>query len=301
MPRFLFLVLIVLAVARPAAAQTTTFLCFPGLDLTAASGVPEDDEHNYRFQGICRLTYGSSPLSSESANVWTIALIRWRRSTGDYYESVEVKGALGSKSIAGKITKTMKCTGDPVVGSAACVPGQMKNDTNWSGFDRFQQSAVPIAGKAALAEATALSKGADRVAADNSLPPKKATVPPPKEPKDPQPLPTLRNATPSQESTRAAAPLQAAEPRTDPRDRRESGREGDEIHLRAGVRIALDTGRVLAARNESGQLRWALVAANDTLMQIFPAGARAYRNSKGDVLVAWSGGNQHVGAEQRRR
>jgi hypothetical protein len=178
------LALAALAVARPASAQvfsnsstnSQSADCH-GLLLVAASGVPNENLHKYRFHGTCKMLdvtstkdyvvgvkTGSSQSSDVVGSVWAETAVSWDRATGELRESVKLQGQTSDT-----INMVLKCASDPVVGKPSCVQVRYRNETGWAGFDGAWNDSRPIsAGKTTLAAATALSA---KAGAPNAPPP----------------------------------------------------------------------------------------------------------------------------------
>lgn len=276
-----------------------------GLKLTAAKGVPSGSVHKYAFHGPCKLlrskvttdkvagiATGSSTSSVVEATVWVEAEAAWDKQSGLLSEEVKVEGAY-----AGTLSMLLKCAGDPVIYHVTCYQDAYDNETGWQGWDRAWLKARPITyGKTTPAQATAMSESG---IAGNPPPP--PPPPAPDEGKTPKPV-ALRDAAKAVAATNASASTVStksqpgppdAEVRLNPQPEPPSAevRPGfTTIPLKAGTRVALESRRVLAARREAQELRWAILDEKGVELRLFPAGSSALRSRTGDIVVDWGGG-----------
>lgn len=268
-----------------------------GLKLTAAKGVPSGDVHKYAFHGPCKLlrskvttdkvagiSTGSSTSSVVEATVWVEAEAAWDKTSGRLSEEVKVEGAY-----EGTLSMLLKCAGDPIIYHVTCYQDAYDNGTGWKGFDRAWLKARPItAGKTTPAQAAALSQSA---AAAGAPPPPPPPPPAGEQPREPTPLSGAARAV-------AAARAPAAEVRLNPQPEPPSkeARPGfTTIPLAARTRVELESGRVLAARLEARELRWAILDEDGVELRLFPAGSSALRSRAGDIVVDWGGGLYRAG------
>lgn len=225
-----------------------------GLKLYKASGVPQGPTRAYAFRGTCKASAMGTTAAAMGGASGTFGS-PW----------VEVKLVWDSKSalltnsvnlsgatagVTGNVQLVFKCNADPVLEPASCVSVKFADQTGWPGFTFYRDKGQPISGAATLAEAAALSK------AGGAVPP-----PPPPAPKKADPIADLL------------------------------AKGFVEIPLAPGVSIPLQNLRALAARPiaSSRGLFWQIIGTPETVLQTFPAGARAFRNAAGDVAVTADG------------
>ncbi len=285
--------------------------CTQGLKLIAAAGVPFGAERRYTFQGICKLIQVGKKSSGKTfthvGNVWTVGVLSWSKN-GDLREDLKVKGDHGGYAVDGKISMVLKCTTDPVLNPPACVKGQYVNESGWAGFDLAFLAAKPIVPKTTVQEATMLSQK-ELANKSSSTPP-----PPPPPPAHKQPA-GLKQAKPAQPRApvglRQAGPVAAISSPVVVTD----SLARVTIPMAPGIRILLESGRIVATREQDGELRWAIlgpghelettgqdgrlrratVGPGDEVLRLFPSGSRAMRNGLGDIFVDWGGGVTNAG------
>lgn len=277
------------------------------LKLTAAKGIPGGNSHNYAFLGPCKLlrskvttdkvagiSTGSSTSSVVEATVWVKAEVVWDKQSGLLSEGVSVEGAY-----AGKLAMQLKCTSDPVIYVVTCYQEAYKNGTEWEGWDRAWLKARPITyGKTTLAQAKTFSESNT---ASNPVPP----PPPPAGDKTPRPVelkdaakaiaaasPSVTTSASASTSESAGEPSRSSQPGPPDIEQRAGYTT---IPLEARSRIALESGRVLAAILEGRELRWAILNEEGEQLRLFPSGSAALRNRAGDILVDWGDGVYRAG------
>ena len=165
---------------------SSTELSCSGLELESASGVPGGDERKYRFGGSCRVYQSNGKGQKHDFPVTAEA--RWTPKTKTLSEQLQILGHFEYYDIqvAGAVASVYWCSGDPIVGAAACNGHQHKNDTGLDQFSRpFQTHKPLLAGRTTLAEATKLNGTAGTVPPPpppaGSEPVVRATVKPPDE------------------------------------------------------------------------------------------------------------------------
>lgn len=169
------LALIVAPVARATTVNRAEADC-SGLELKAASGVPDGAVRQYAFKGICKsfinhIKDGESSSKTPVATYWTEAKAEWDEQKSTITERVSLKNPQTSESW--DVVTIMKCTKDPIIHKPSCLLVKHQNETKWDGFSNaaLEQKRPILSGKTTLAAATALSKQAP--------PPPAAKTPPP--------------------------------------------------------------------------------------------------------------------------
>ena len=277
------------------------------LKLTAAEGIQGGSSQSYAFQGPCKLlrskvttdkvagiSTGSSTSSAVEATVWVKAEVVWDKQSGLLSEGVSVEGAY-----AGKLAMQLKCTSDPVIYVVTCYQEAYKNGTGWEGWDRAWLKARPITyGKTTLAQAKTFSESNT---ASNPVPP----PPPPAGDKTPKPV-ELKDAAKAVAAASPSVTTSASTPTSESAGEvsrsSQPGPPNTEEHagyttipLVARTRVALESGRVLAAALEDRELRWAILDQEGKRLRLFPTGSAALRNRAGDILVDWGDGIYRAG------
>ncbi|MEW5918770.1 MAG: hypothetical protein AB1762_20375, partial [Gemmatimonadota bacterium] len=74
-----------------------------------------------------------------------------------------------------------------------------------------------------------------------------------------------------------------------------------EIALAHGLTIPLQSGRSVAVQPLGRDLRWTILGAGGEVLRTFPAGSRAFRTPKKEILVNWGGGTFNAGIERSDR
>lgn len=136
-----------------------------GLELKAASGVPDGPVHQYAFKGICNsfvnhISDGSSTGKTPDKTYWAEAKAEWNEQASTLTERVTLSNPPASGSW--DVVTILKCTKDPIVYKPSCVLVQHKNETKWQGFSNaaLEQKRPILSGKTTLTAAAALSKQA---------------------------------------------------------------------------------------------------------------------------------------------
>jgi len=175
-----------------------------GLKLVEASGVPDEPERKYVFQGAIR--FSSNPIHSGdftalTENFWAEGVGRWDQKRKEADETFKLTG-----SVQGLLKVTFKCPKDPWLtktGGCVLVSAPYKGDKgklyDWPAI--LGELGRPLSGQsvdAALAHKLSMQH-------PDKPPGKQATVPPPKKPHD---LQTARQ--PAQSSLANADAVQLA-------------------------------------------------------------------------------------------
>jgi hypothetical protein len=263
---------VTLAVLLPAtgAAQnfTTTATDCSDLQLYAAQGLPNGATHKYLFRGTCReVEKDDGKVAKIRWEAWVEVESRYDVATAELIEAVSVKMSGHSDGPAsGTMQLKLKCAQDPMITMSKCSVMQSNAKATWPDFVQAWLRDAPFTrGKVSLNQAIALSQQSD---AKNPPPP----PPPPAAGKGPQQIPSVVGAV-----------------------------ANVELVLESGLTIPLQSGRSVAAKPLGRELRWTIVGAEGEVLRTFPAGSRAFRTPKKEILVNWGGGTFNAGIERSER
>jgi hypothetical protein len=285
-------VLALFACAPAAVAQSISLkIECADLKLERAVGVPDGPAREYGFSGSCALyhvtalggqgkkPYHTFPVKAEGA---------WDAKTNRFRETITILGQFDylGKPVSGSVTSVFACSYDPVTSPTACNGTSHANATPLEAFSEPYESHKPIlAQRATMAQAVAIA-----------VPPRQAMAPAAKAVKEAM-QPPRQSVAPAAQAVKDAMQVQTAGTAA----ANDSCTGIGEIALEAGARVVLDSGRILAADDAEGELRWAILGANGEPMRRFPAESRAYRFPAGEIAVDWGGGVFRAGRERRAR
>jgi len=268
----------------PAAAQNRWRTDCNRLKLISVSERPDGSEQSLGFAGTCILAQGPQENVQVVGQITARAEAIWKPEVGELQETVVSDGP----QFKGYVTMKLHCDRNPVLERAECSRLAYSNTTGWRGFDEFKYKARPVTmGRASSDEMAALQAGSTGREPSAGLQPPTSTV------------------------ARAAAALRSidstATPPNDSADQAsaasESAADNDSIWvvvpLTADVRIPLEDARIIAARDEAGGLRWAILGRDGTtVLRLFPEGSRTLKSGFGAVVVDWGGGVYEAGREK---
>lgn len=174
------LVLVAAPVARATTVNKAEADC-SGLELKAASGVPDGAVRQYAFKGICKsfihhIKNGESSSKTPHMTYWAEAKAEWNEQKSTITERVSLMNPQTSESW--DVVTVMKCTKDPIIHKPSCLLVKHQNETKWEGFSNaaLEQKRPILSGKTTLAAATAVSKQAPPPPAANTSPPPPKTL-----------------------------------------------------------------------------------------------------------------------------
>lgn len=273
------------------------------LKIFAVAGVPDGATHDYQFRGICRQYQvgDGGKVKGLDWEGWVEVESRYYVKTAEFAEAVKVTMSAGSDGPpSGGIQIKLKCAQDPMITSSSCSVLMHAQKIPWPDFVQAWLKGAPYTkGKVTYAQAVSLSQ----LAASNTAPPP-PPPPPAGEPKQgagkavpavQSPISAVPPSEPKQGAGRAVPAVQSPTrslPSQPPKPElaqlaveiRPLPKGATEIKLAPQTRIELQSGRVLAVEPVDGSLSWTILDAG-VAIRTFPTGARAYRNTNGEIFV----------------